>query len=341
VNATDCGGDKILAVYAVNSELFAVYRTTERVAVQFADDPAIGQTQRKSLAPLNPIRGEINGLVGGWRKSWRKQTKTKSANYERRVADALIVALEGDVAGAQSLLAEIKSDLVDERTSSAQFLYLVFASITVLLSMGLAAIFACLPLGCLTDGVQTRPLWLACGAGAAGAFFSITLGIQNRTILTDLNMGRNTVDAVLRVAVGFIAAPLAICLLSLGLVSLSIGSMSIGAHAVTGAGYSWTLILVVGFIAGFSERLIPDLLAKASAAAAGSGGAASTGRAASARGGLPSGVAAAPIAEDACLSDNPVSAAEATSDEHLPAASGGVATNAPSSTGLETTGGGS
>ena len=56
-------GTKIETVYAKVVPLYAVYRTAERVNVQYADDDALGSEQRRALIESNPVKGEINGLI--------------------------------------------------------------------------------------------------------------------------------------------------------------------------------------------------------------------------------------------------------------------------------------
>ena len=59
----DLTGAEIETVYSKVNATYAVYRTAERVMVQYADEERLGAEQRLALSPLNPIRGEINGLI--------------------------------------------------------------------------------------------------------------------------------------------------------------------------------------------------------------------------------------------------------------------------------------
>src|SRR5689334_2058230 len=115
-DAWDALGFKIIAIYARKPPEYAVYRTMHRVLIHFADDPAISDEQRKSLAQLAPVRGEINGLIDGWRSAPDRNRilgvrvrngphrRSKAERYDRRTADALQVALEGDLTGAGVVL---------------------------------------------------------------------------------------------------------------------------------------------------------------------------------------------------------------------------------------------
>lgn len=326
----DSAGAQICDVYARRPPDYAIYRTVERVLVHFADDRDQEQVQRSAMARLNPIRGEINGLIDGWRRNPRRQDKAR--RYERRVGDALTLAFEQDVASAELLLIQIKKDVIDERTSWARFLYLIYSFGAVVVAI---AIFAFLNSEWFGRWYDFPPdswnLWFAAGTGGVGAFFSIAIGIRSRTILTDLHKLNNFMDAVLRVVIGSIAAALLVCLVQSGAVTFQIGEAKMDS---TGNA-TWLYVMIIAFVGGFSERLVPDLLGKftaepnnatAPAGAAGGGVAAAPGAAAA----VPAPAAAAHAAHeerehDACLSEVPITPGEETPDSQLPAAVGGVA----------------
>lgn len=334
LGATDSAGATVEAVYASRPPNYAVYRTKDRLMIHFADAPAKEAEQRTALACLGPLRGEINGLIDGWRSSSNLRDRAKATALDRRGADALVMALEGQPEGAMALLEAIKADVYDMRVSRARFQYLMVASaalavavipIIVLTSDWYArAVFAFKP--------TTYPLWLAAAAGAFGAFFSVATGIRNRTVLPDLRAGDNSADAVLRVVIGVIAATVLIFLLQSGVVATpSFGGKTVVHDPAGGAAYSWAMVAVVAFTAGFLERLVPDLLADSAiatlkpakpSAAAAAATAATTAAAARV-------AAAAPTPsepsedEDSCVDRH--DGADDTPDEELPAARGGVA----------------
>ena len=260
-------------VYARYDPFYAVYRTRERVVVQFADAPDQEKIQRAALSKLSPIRGEINGLIDGWRHSKNHRQHATARRFERRVADALVVALEDDLADAALLLQGIKNDLVTERTSRGRFQYLEIASAAVAVALvfdGLSTI----AWGWLSPASYSntvRLLWMASAAGAWGAFFSVAIAMRSRTVLTDLQLRDNASDAILRIVIGAISAPVFICLFVSKLISFKIGDADVAtlAHPERFTDSSWMAAFVVAFVAGFLERLIPDLLAKAVAKGAG------------------------------------------------------------------------
>ncbi|MEA3061723.1 MAG: hypothetical protein QOJ94_1504 [Sphingomonadales bacterium] len=356
----DATGSMILSVYSKVRQTFAVYRTRERVSIQFADDPSLGAQQRKAVSPLNPLRGQINGLIDGWRAAedddyvprgsplffWRAlnshEVKAKAAMFDRRVADTLAMALQGDVDGAAALLAEIKANLLEERTSAARIDYLAFAALTTL---ALVLIAAGVTVFRRPMGDDERQLWLAFGAGSLGALFSTAIAMRSRAIMTDLQLRENRTDAIARIGIGAVAGVLLVVMVTSKIVSVDIGGGAISAA-------QWAVIAFIAFIGGFSERLVPDLLDKAAARATqASDGNPLAGTVASARIGNsgagennPLGAAATPPAVgaetgaapapdedvDGCVSDLPLEENETTDDSQLPAAEGGVEQARPS-----------
>jgi len=334
IGALDAAGASILSVYYKQTPDYAVYRTSERVMVHFADDPAEAKAQSTALAQLNPVRGEVNGLIDGWRSSGDPKKIHKEKLYDRRVADSLIAALQGDLPGAMALMVSTKQDIVDERTSWARFEYLIVASVAAAVIAILGWLISADWFRQLVDlPSMAQMLGFAAALGAMGAFFSIALGIRSRTVLTDLRFRDNSADAILRLVIGAISAVLLICLVKLKAVTIGIGDSTLQG-SLDGPGL---YILIVAFVGGFSERMIPDLLGKIAADTAKNPAPrappANANLAASANNNTPAGPGAAggqrpgdPTSDDDnCLCDSAVQPGEVTPDTELPAATGGVA----------------
>jgi hypothetical protein len=266
---TDMTGSTIETVFSKVSNTYAVYGTAERVMVQYADDAKLGSEQRLALAPLNPIRGEINGLIDGWRSGSLINSDRKKliANrFDRRTADALTVALQGDQAHAATLLRAVKADLLDERTSVGRAEYLVMAiicGIVMFLGLGWLSTPAqpASATGAPADVLSGNYIGLTAGLGCLGALFSIALGIRTRQIRTDLRRRDNLIDAVLRIFIGAISAVILFSLLKSELVPLDIGESGFDFGALSST--ATHVAILVAFLAGFSERLLGDLLGTA------------------------------------------------------------------------------
>jgi hypothetical protein len=98
-------------------------------------------------------------------------------------------------------------------------------------------------------------------AGTLGAYFSIAIGLRNRTVLIDLQKWDNRNDGLLRIAVGTIGAGILLCLLLAQWVTLS--GVTETLTGKKGEDLALLMALSIGFVAGFSERAVGDLLGKA------------------------------------------------------------------------------
>jgi len=271
----DANNQVIEALYGKVSNAYAVYRTRQGVIIQFADDPKLGGQQRQALARLNPVRGEINGLIDGWRASSDPVKKGRGASFDRLLAAGLLMALQGDVESAQAALVAVKTEIIDLRTSVARTRYVIVAAATTLALVVILTIMMTSWFAHFHDyDATTDPYWAAGAIGAIGAWFSIALAIRGRTIQTDLHSLENDVDATLRVMIGSISAVVLLALMRLGLVNFSIG----GNNVAYGDG-----LVLIAFAAGFSERLVSDFLSQSLANALRARGSAAT---AAAAGGL-------------------------------------------------------
>jgi hypothetical protein len=253
----DSGGREILAVYTIVYGRYAIYRTRARVLVQFSPDPALCDHQRSLLSRLGPIRSQINGLVDDWRTSSDGESMARAAIFDDRVAAALAVALDGDAEAAERLLEKIHFDILEERVATAAVGYVLWAAAATGAAMLLACIFTSSQYRLVFEySTDAYALWLGVGTGALGAFFSIAVAARSRAILTNVQRRReNRMDAIVRITIGSIAGMLLAGLLQARLISFTIGGV-----ASTGQSNGWMLVAFGAFVAGFSERLIPNLL---------------------------------------------------------------------------------
>jgi hypothetical protein len=260
VGKLDRDRHRITYIYAAQAEEYVIYKADYQVRIQFADDSAQAGKQKKSLLPLNSARAEVNSLLQGL--SCREI-------FDRQLAYALQLALDGDVEGAKEITGAAKAALLAKRAARGRFQYLKWSyGATVLLTSLLFMASWLLPFQ-----EPSGDLWLAAKAGLVGAAFSIALAIRGRTVALDTDLLDNVTDGTLRLVIGIISAGVLLLMFKSGIVpALKIGDADFKASSLT-----WEMVLIIGFLGGFLERLVPDLLEKRNVQGNGSHGPAGTG----------------------------------------------------------------
>jgi len=262
--AMDMTGAEIMAVFSKVSTKYAVYLTEKRIMVQFADDDAVGKQQRDELRELNPFRSEINSLLDGWEdNAWWPSKERRAAlvsGFNTSVADALVLALQGDAASGKIQIEAVRDGLRAERLSIGRLEYLVMAALVgiavVVLAQVIPSQFGTSDIGAYFAANQTR---LAIGVGVLGTLFSIAWNITGRSINTDLQRRDNLVDAVLRIGIGAVSAVILFALLKGDIVSIKLGSTELK-PGTADPGVALAVSVVIAFLAGFSERLVGNVL---------------------------------------------------------------------------------
>ena len=224
--------------------------------------------QRRALAPLTPLRGEIDSLLDDWRANARSELAlcAKVGHFDRRTADALAVALQGDQAHAETLLRTVKDDILEEQLSIGRLRYLVIATLcAVAVFVAFMLISIAKASGTLETSISSfiayNKVWLAAGFGSLGALFSIAIGIRKRQIRPDMQDRDNVVDAVLRIMIGVVSAVILFSLLRSQLVALAFGTNQV--KFGTGGPTEMHLAIIVAFVAGFTEMMVGDYIARA------------------------------------------------------------------------------
>jgi hypothetical protein len=242
----DCNGNTTQTIYARQPGAYAIYQANNEVIIHFSDDIKQEQDQRKAIMPLSSARADVHWLVQGLRCR---------EVYDRQMAYALQLALEGDAEGAKLTIAKVKDDLLTKRAARGRFQYLQWSLGTSAILLGL--LFVPTRFHVFSDP-DLNCIWVAAKAGVIGAAFSIALAIRGRTVALDTDRLANVTDGTLRLVIGIISAGLLLLLLHSGVVpNLTVGGFNLAAPTL-----NLQMVLLVGFVGGFLERLVPDLLEK-------------------------------------------------------------------------------
>ena len=282
IGAHDSNNREIVDVYARETGRYAIYQTAQRVIIAYADDPLVQQIQRRRLARLAVLRAEIDAMLAGWRtKSASVSRLPETARqYDQQVASALIVAMEGDAETGLAILNSIKATIAGEMASRARLAYvlwtLVSAGIVILASLAIAAIVR---ISEVQQGDHER-LLVGVVAGVLGAIYSIALRIEKRDLRNDMRRFDNFTDSFVRIGIGALGALVLGCFLASGAIAINFSSIgqagnavgnttaaAIAPQATAGASHYIFVVLIAGFLAGFVERFVPDLLSSYSVTA--------------------------------------------------------------------------
>lgn len=258
----DSAGAIVCDIYSKIEGVYAVYRTAERVMIHFADDQALGSEQRQSLSELYVLRGKINSLLGELRGSSIAGRRFSDSRYVRWMADALVIALQGQVSQAKTDLENLHAALASERSSRIRLSYLLYAAMATGMMIFViyvinSGIFA------FTFDETAKTFWYAACVGMVGAFTSVAFQISKRELDTEKPLFDMVGDAVLRIFVGAITAVILMAFIQTEALSFKVGNIDlITKEKMTLGGGNWPGVLLVAVFAGWTQNLLPELFAK-------------------------------------------------------------------------------
>lgn len=238
----DIEGRSVEEVYA-RSKHFAIYRAAGGdVWVQLSDDITEADKQRTALAKIAELRWDIDQAADGW---WREP------HSQREIAAGIQLALIFGPDTAVIKLSRTLATLKDERQLAGRIQYMGLAACSTVLLLG--ALYTCSELRPFADPATN--VWLAGKAGLMGAFFSIAMAIRGRKVACDNGKISNAMEGAVRLIIGVIASGFLLLAIGSGFLTRAVMGEAPGSGVA-----NWQAVVVLGFLAGFIERLVPSLL---------------------------------------------------------------------------------
>jgi hypothetical protein len=243
---------------------YAVYCSDKGIYVHFSDCPEIEKEQRARFSKICPELCELRYLTAqmhGW-QPWAPRHPQHSL-YEHNMAQALMLMMESQEAPAKQIAEQALAMAVRRVTNDNTIRY----------------VRACLILGGFCVAIGALMLWLLAGQaqaarwspyvlggmfGALGAIFSIVTRLEAFELKPCNESRMNYWMSATRVLIGVMSA-IALLLFADTLMTDLLGKLTgtDGAKHVTDIGKDvvlWPAVAVLGFIGGFAERLIPNIL---------------------------------------------------------------------------------
>ncbi|MEQ8332959.1 hypothetical protein [Nisaea sp.] len=252
---------------------FKIYKTDKGISPQFSDDPQQARQQRQDYMALGPeladLNQQINLLNTGWGRmlAWitRKfgaSDDPRLAYYERETARGIAQALSGQPDEGRATLADLNTRISKRLSNILRVLYFSICVVATLeIAVGLA-IYTKTMTAPETEtllGLNVFELCVAAVMGCLGALLSTAIGLRRLAIDPAATLTINITYAIQRMLVGVLGAVVLHISLKSGIVSNLLGTTA-SAPAEAGTIYK---LAFVSLLAGFSERLVPNLLDRA------------------------------------------------------------------------------
>ncbi len=265
IGAQDKRGRKIIDVlWAVND--FKIYKTSWGINPHFSDAAKTAKDQREWYLALGSELSHLNHLIQlmePWlmrmgRLVLRRVGKDPAVDatgiyYEREMARAIAQALTGDVEKAKTDLTVLAERLEKRVRNRGRVIYFGMCLLLATCVVGLAAILLPVP-----DATLSSEVTLAAMMGSIGALLSTAVGLRSLTIDASATLFMNLVYGGQRMLVGVLGAIVVYLALRAGIaleVFPGVGDGSPGDGPL-----DRYKLAFISLLAGFSERLVPNLL---------------------------------------------------------------------------------
>lgn len=252
-------GQTIMEIY-VCGEDYAIYRSRQGVYIHFADCRVRERQQRANYVEISQKLCRLRFLISQmarWLFAHSRFVKN-GGFYDHQIAEALHLALQGKSNEANQIL-DSGLALAEERiTNENRVRYLLACLLIALIPSG--AVWALYRSDQIITGQIWVPYLIAAAAGATGAVFSITSRIQDLELKPVAQSVMNYIMGALRVLTGFVAGAIILFIINGTVFGEGVIKIFEAPSMTELTARSWKCIVLVGFLGGFAERLVPSLL---------------------------------------------------------------------------------
>lgn len=254
---------------------FKVYATAKGISPQFSDDPALAKQQRANYMALGPELSDVNQAINLMDSGWNRFTSKlfskldlgddpRQGYYEREIARAIAQALSDDVEEARKTLQSVDAT-VSKRMANVMrvFYFSICVAATLIVTMALSGYASTIanPQSEEILGLNAFQLCVAAIMGSLGALLSTAIGLRSLSIDPMATLTINITYAFQRMLVGILGAVVIHITLKSGLFNSLLGANMPTSPDTAVMTYK---LAFISLLAGFSERLVPNLLDRAS-----------------------------------------------------------------------------
>lgn len=253
---------------------FKIYKTDQGISPFFSDDPAVSKAQKLAYLGLGAGIADFNHLIHTLKPRTIPFTDHPIAggaaggsslvHYERELARCIAQALLGQAEIAKSSLADLRNRVAARISNRGRVVHLMINVLLVAAAVVGALAFAKSGYTS-TFGFDVKEMGLAVMMGSIGALFSTTVRLQSMAVDPTVSQYMHWIYGTQRILVGALGALIIYYGFKSGVVNGLFQPLSGAVEATKTFDPYWLSFVCV--LAGFSERLVPNLLdAKASAA---------------------------------------------------------------------------
>ena len=249
---------------------FKIYKTDKGISPQFSDDPALAETQRENYLSLGPeladLNQQINLMKAGLARAVAWVTHlfglpedARHNYYEQETARGIAQALSGQPDKGRETLSDLINRISKRLSNVLRVLYFTICVVaTVAITVGLTIYTEQMssPATETILGLNMFDVSVAAVMGSLGALLSTAIGLRSLSIDPTATLTINITYAIQRMLVGVLGAVILHIALKSGLVNNLLGTT----QNTVAEGNTAGKLAFLSVLAGFSERLVPNLL---------------------------------------------------------------------------------